>query len=95
MHALWIPSGIVIWALHFSIIYGLTGLACARGYGQTIPGLVAISSAIAASVAAVVVAKGFRRRSAFIGWMSASIAAFALIAIVYETVAALLTPSCD
>jgi hypothetical protein len=27
-------SGLLIWAAHFGVIYGLTGLACARGFAD-------------------------------------------------------------
>lgn len=94
MHALWIPAGIVIWGLHFAVIYGFTALACARGHPTAVPWLVVVSSAIAVTLVGAVMVKGFRRRSAFIEWMSASVAAFALIAILYEMLAALLSPSC-
>ncbi|HEX6003154.1 MAG TPA: hypothetical protein VFZ14_04065 [Burkholderiales bacterium] len=94
MHALWIPAGIVIWGVHFAFIYGFTALACARGEPNIVPWLVLLSSAVAATLAGIVMVKGFRARCAFIEWMSASVAAFALIAIAYETLTALLSPSC-
>jgi len=28
-------SGMLVWAAHFTIIYGLTSLACARGFAET------------------------------------------------------------
>lgn len=94
MHALWIVSGIAVWALHFTVIYGLTALACARGYAHAIPWIVALASLAAAVLSAGIIVKGYRGSPAFIEWMTAGIAALALIAIVYETTAGLLSPTC-
>ena len=95
MHALWIASGIAIWGVHFAVIYGLTALACARGYPTAVPWLIVIASLAAATLAGAIVVKGFRRPTAFIDWMTASVAAFALLAIAYEAIAGLLSPLCD
>jgi len=95
MHALWISSGIVVWALHFGALYGLTALACARGHGEAVPWIVAFASAIAAVVAAGILVKGYRGRSAFIEWMTMSVAALALLGIAYEATAGLLSPLCE
>lgn len=94
MHALWIASGVAVWALHFTLIYGLTALACARGYAAAIPWIVGIATLGAATLAAGIVAKGYRGRAAFNEWMTAGVAAFALIAIIYETLAGLLSAPC-
>ncbi|MGQ0752684.1 MAG: hypothetical protein ACT4PS_19355 [Betaproteobacteria bacterium] len=95
MHALWISSGIVVWALHFAVLYGMTALACARGQAHAVPWIVVFASVIAAAVAAGILVKGYRGRSAFIEWMTMSVAALALIAIAYEAAAGLLSPLCD
>ena len=95
MHALWISSSIVVWALHFTALYGLTALACARGHGEAVPWIVAFATAIAAVVAAGILVKGYRGRSAFIEWMTMSVAALALLGIAYEATAGLLSPLCE
>jgi hypothetical protein len=95
MHALWISSGIVVWALHFTALYSLTALACARGQAQAVPWIVVFATLIAAMVAIGILVKGYRGRPAFIEWMTMSVAALALIAIAYEAAAGLLSPLCD
>lgn len=95
MHALWIASGIAVWATHFTVIYGLTALACARGYPSAIPWVVATATAAAAMLAIGIFAQGYRNQARFIDWVTAGIALLALVAIVYEAGAALLSPLCD
>ena len=94
MRALWIAAGIGVWALHFAVLYGFTGLACARGWAGAVPWVVA--GATLAAVAALGLA-GWRqwpRRGEFIGWMSLAVAGLALIAIAYEAVPVLIVPPC-
>jgi hypothetical protein len=95
MHALWISSGIVVWALHFTALYGLTALACARGHGETVQWIIVGVTFAAAAVAAGILVKGYRGRSAFVEWMTMSVAALALIGIAYEAAAGLLSPPCE
>ena len=95
MHALWISTGIIVWALHFTALYGLTALACARGQGGTVRWLVLVATAIAVTVAAGIFVKSYRRRSAFVEWMTMGVAASALIGIAYEATAGLLSPLCE
>lgn len=94
MHALWIASGIAVWGLHFTAVYGLTALACARGHADTVPWIIGASALAAAALTMAILIKGYLGRTAFIEWMTASVAAFALIGIVYETAAGLLSPLC-
>ncbi|HEX6066989.1 MAG TPA: hypothetical protein VFZ04_22290, partial [Longimicrobiales bacterium] len=95
MHALWISSGIVVWALHFTALYGLTALACARGQGAAVPWIVIVATAIAVTVATGIFVKGYRGRAAFVEWMTMGVAASALIGIAYEAAAGLLSPLCE
>lgn len=95
MHALWISSGIVVWALHFTALYGLTAFACARGHGETVHWIIVGATLIAGALAAGILMKGYRGRSAFVDWMTMSVAVLALIGIAYEATAGLLSPLCD
>lgn len=94
MHALWMASGVVVWGLHFAAVYGLTALACARGHADSIPWIIGVSALAAGAVTVAILVKGYLGRAAFIDWMTGSVAAFALIGIVYETAAGLLSPLC-
>lgn len=94
MHALWIASGVVVWSLHFAVVYGLTALACARGHADAVPWIIGTSALAAGALTAAILIKGYLGRGTFINWMTACVAAFALLAIVYETAAGLLSPLC-
>ena len=92
--ALFISAGIIIWALHFAALYGLTALACARGWNAAVLPALWVATAVAAMAALVVIAAGWRRRDVFEYWLSATIAAFGLVAIAYEAVTILMVPAC-
>ena len=87
-------SGAVIWALHFGAIYGLTGLACARGWQAAVPPGIALATVVAAILALAVLVAGWRRRAQFESWMTAGIAALALLAILWEALPVLIVPIC-
>jgi hypothetical protein len=92
--ALWIPSGIVVWALHFGALYGFTALACARGFAGALPWVAAAATLAAVVAAALILALGLRRRQDFAGWMTLSVAAFALAAIAFQTIPLFIVPAC-
>lgn len=94
MQVFWICAAIVLWAVHFAVLYGYTGLACARGYGHTISWVIAGATLVAFPLTAAIAARGWRERAQFTGWMTGSVAALALIAMTYEALAALFTRSC-
>jgi len=92
--ALWIPAGIVLWAVHFTFLYGFTALACARGFAEALPWVAGLASLLAAVAALALIVFGWRRRQGFHGWMTAGVAAFALLAIAWETLSVYLLPPC-
>ena len=92
MSALRIGAGIVVWALHFTVVYGFTALACERGFGAAVPWAIGIATAFAAVAAAALIATHLGRE--FTRWMTAGIAAFALVGILWEGVSALFVPPC-
>ena len=92
--ALTISAGVIIWALHFTAIYGFTALACARGWSGAVVPLNAAASALAAAAVLAVIATGWRRRESFEHWLSAAIGAAALVAIVYESAPLLIVAPC-
>ena len=87
-------SGVMVWALHFTAIYGITGLACARGWQSLVLPSIMVATAIAAIASVSIIAAGLRRRAEFEYWMSTSIAALGLVAIVWEALAAFMVPIC-
>lgn len=92
MAALRIMLGILVWALHFTIIYGYTALACARGLGASAPWVVGAATVVAAAAAIAIIATHLSAE--FTRWMTASVAALALLAIVWEGLSPLWAPPC-
>ena len=92
--ALWMAAGVILWALHFTVIYGFTGVACARGFGEAAPWVVGVATVFAAVLAGLVVLRGARRGGEFESWLSAGLAAFALLAILWEGVSAAMVAPC-
>jgi hypothetical protein len=91
--ALAMAIGPIAWAAHFLAIYGFTGVACARGLGGWVPAVIGLATLVAGSVCAWAIVAGLRERDAFERWLSAMLAAAALVAIVWEALPALwLTP---
>ena len=97
-----LSSGVIIWAMHFTVIYAFTALACARGFAElqwlgagvvtwTVLGVTSI--AVAATLLVLVPAARAARGS-FEDWMTAGVAALALIAIVWEALPVIIVPAC-
>ena len=92
--ALWLSSGVIVWAVHFVAIYGFTGLACARGWHAVLPWGVGGATLIAAAIAVMLLARALPRRAAFEDALVAGLAAFALLAIVWEGISILVVAPC-
>ena len=92
--ALWLSSGVIAWALHFTVVYGFTGLACARGLDRAVPWTVGIATLLAGAAACGLLALGLRRRAGFEDGIAAGLAAFALLAILWEGASILVVPPC-
>ena len=89
-----VSAGVIIWALHFAAIYGLTALACARGWNAALVPALWIATAVAVVASLAVIAAGWRRRDVFEYWLAGTLAGFGLVAIVYEAVTILMVPAC-
>jgi len=92
MAALRISLGVVLWAVHFTVIYGFTALACARGFGGAAPWVVGVATAAAGAAAIAIIVTHLS--SEFTRWMTAAVAGLALLAIVWEGLPALIVPVC-
>jgi hypothetical protein len=92
--ALRMSSGIIVWGLHFAAIYGITGLACARAAPQAALTGVALATLAAVALLLPIVVSGWRRRAQFESCFAAAVAAFALLAVVWEALPALWVPTC-
>lgn len=90
--ALRMSSGVIVWALHFALVYGYTALACARGFGASVPSVVGGATAAAALIALGLILANLGHE--FTRWMSAALAAAALLAIVWEGLSVFMVPAC-
>ena len=106
----WMTSGLVVWAVQFTIVYGLTAAACARGWhGHALLGLDVVRAGIAAATLVALVATGLvlwrtlaRRKHApgdeserFIAAVTLWGCGLSLLAIAYNGVPALILPACS
>lgn len=89
-----ISAGVIVWAVHFAGIYGITALACARGWNALVAPAIGAATAAAVIVVLAVIVAGWRRREEFESWLSATLGAFALVAILYEAIPVLIVPIC-
>ncbi|MES2563522.1 MAG: hypothetical protein V4637_12425 [Pseudomonadota bacterium] len=97
-----ISSGVIIWAIHFFAIYSFAALICARGLAAArwlgiggVPLAIGVATVIAAGALVIMIASALRRgTSSFIEWMSAALAALALIAVLWEGFAVAMVPAC-
>lgn len=89
-----ISSGPLVWALHFAAIYGFAALACARGLAAGIPWVVALSTLAAAAACIHVLGREMKRGDRFVSWLGSGLAAFALLAIVWEATPILVVKPC-
>lgn len=94
MGALKISSGILVWGAHFTVLYGFTALACARGFPGMIPWVAGAATVAAFAAAAFILAISFPHRARFVPWLTGAVAALAAIAIAFEGVALAMVPAC-
>lgn len=99
-------SGPIIWALHFLFIYGLNGVLCARPtLNPKWAGLHAAAwGTLAASLAAILLLAGILARTklpesaegsrGFVRWLSLTLGALSLVAIVWETLPVFFVAPC-
>jgi len=92
--ALRMALGPIAWAAHFLAIYGFTGIACARGFGGWVPAAIGLATLVAGGACTWAIVSGLRDRDAFERWLSAMLAAAALLAIVWEAFPVLLVKPC-
>lgn len=89
-----LSAAIAVWAVHFIAVYGLTGLACARGLPQAVPWAIGVATLLALAALAFLIWVSRKDLAVFANWMTAAVAALALLAILWETVPVLLLPAC-
>jgi hypothetical protein len=87
-------SGAIVWGVHFAAIYGITALACARGFPALVPWAIGIATIIALGLVFLLIWAAFKDLGEFANWLSAAVAGLALLAIVWQAFPVLLVPAC-
>jgi cytochrome bd-type quinol oxidase subunit 2 len=89
-----VAAPVLVWALHFTLVYGATGLACARAMPHVAPWVIALATVAAAAACGFILQRERRREASFEGWLASALAALALLAIAWEALPALLVTPC-
>ena len=92
--ALRVSAGGIAWALHFAAIYSATALACARGAPGLVPWAIAGATLLAMGACLAILWTGWKRPGDFESWLSATLAGFALFAIVLQAIPAAMVAPC-
>ena len=103
-------AGLLIWAAHLAVIYGFTGLACARRFAQEpVLGVDLVDIAVigvtivALLAAAAVLVRAYRSAKMssseegsvpFLRWVAAASALLAMVAIAWEALPAIFISGC-
>jgi len=103
-------SGVLIWSIHFGVIYIFTALACARQFQDLswlgigiVPWIVAIATVMAVAGILAILVPAWRNlyhhspqpaTPAFIDWMTIAFGGLALLAIILEALPVMLVPIC-
>lgn len=87
-------AAVIVWALHFALIYGATGVACARGAPHAALLAVSAATAVAVLLLMVIIVRGARASQRFESWLGAALGAFALVGVVWESLPVLLVEAC-
>jgi hypothetical protein len=94
MRALWMASGIAVWALHFAATYGFAAIACARGFAQAVPWAIGAATVVAILLLAGILTRSYARRGEFIFWMTSALAALSLVAVLFQAAPVIWLPLC-
>lgn len=92
--ALRMSAPVIVWAAHFFAIYGVTGIACARGAPQAALVAVAVATPLALALLLAIALRDWRRRQQFESWFTLAAAGFASVAVAWEALPALWVSPC-
>jgi hypothetical protein len=89
-----LASPVLVWGVHFAVVYGSTALACARSFPRAVPWTIGLATLAAGAFMIVTIAREWPRRADFEAWLALALAAMALVAVVWEALPVLLVPAC-
>ena len=90
----------LVWAAHFTTLYGFTALACARGFASSqwlgisaVGWTVDIATLLALAADVAIALRSLRVRNAM-AWLGAGVAALSALGIAWVALPALMVPAC-
>ncbi|MCK0509874.1 hypothetical protein [Aromatoleum buckelii] len=89
-----LSAGVIVWALHFSVIYGLSALACARSAPQAVPWVIGVATLVAIGACVAIIVRELGQGPGFEPWLAAGLAVLALLAILWEALPVLMVAPC-
>jgi hypothetical protein len=89
-----VVAAVALWAVHFAALYGSTALACARGRADVVPTLVVATTIAGVALACAIFVGSYPHRARFAHWLAAAVALLVVLAMAWETLAALIAPAC-
>ena len=89
-------GGLLVWAAHFGVLYGTTGLACARDFSESVPWTIAGATLAAVVANGVLAVSGLRVAASgdILDWLTASGAAISTVTVVWQALPVLMVPIC-
>jgi hypothetical protein len=89
-------GGLLVWATHFAVLYGTTGLACARDFSASVPWTIGGATLAAVVANAVLAVSGVRavESGGILDWLTASLAGISALAVIWQAFPTLMLPIC-
>ncbi len=89
-------GGLLVWGAHFGMLYGATGLACARDFSASVPWTIAGATLAAVVANGALAVSGVRAAASgdILDWLTVSIAAISMLAVVWQALPVLMVPIC-
>jgi hypothetical protein len=89
-------GGLLVWAAHFAALYGVTGLACARGFPDSVPWTIGGVTLAALAANAALALSGLRAVAAsdVLDWLTAAGAAISTVAVMWQALPIVMIPIC-
>jgi hypothetical protein len=89
-------GGLLVWAVHFGVLYGATGLACARDFPASVPWTIGGVTLAAIVTNGALAVSGVRAATSgdILDWLTVSVAAISTLAVIWQALPVLMVPIC-
>ncbi|MEO5771527.1 MAG: hypothetical protein ABIQ29_05610 [Burkholderiaceae bacterium] len=89
-----LSAGVVVWAVHFGLRYGISSLACAADRPNLALWGIAVSTAVALAALSAIVLQGWWQHTHFERWLQAALGLFALSGVLLNALPVLVLEVC-